>query len=420
MRIGAVPVWSATLHIYLPSLLMNMGQGMIIPALPVVGQHYAVPGVLAVQLITVQLVGRFLSTLPAGLTIDRFGTKVPMVLGASLAALSGFGAAFSPNFPLLLATQLFWGAGISMWTLGRELAAADMVPAEQRGRQMSVMMGMSGTGLALGPAIGGLLTEPLGIRGLFLIFAATATAVLLLSLTMRESVKPQRRSRGSGLGLARFREIDPYFRLTYVVLFLVTFGVTARSQVTNSMLPLYTQEQIGYSPATTGFLFMILGISTFAAIGPGGIISDKLGRKWAAAPSALLAAAGFLLLALVEGLVGLGVAMGLLGLGSGAAMGSMTTYTLDIVPAHARGQLQALRRTMAEVGGLVGAPVSGVVAAVAQPSTAFLIWVPMFLVSGLALMLVAKESHPRHRPTTLPSQPAQRTDTLQDPMQDGP
>jgi MFS family permease len=402
VRIGSVPLWSAVLHLYLPTVLMAMGQGMIIPALPVVGQTYGVPGALAVQLITGQVIGRFLAMMPTGTMVDRWGAKVPMVIGATLATASGLAAAFSPNFVVLLTTQFFWGFGMTMWTFGREITAADMVPPDQRGRQLSTLMGLGGTGMMFGPAIGGLLTDPVGVRGLFLIFAAMSGFVLLVSSTARSAERKARLQSGTVFRWSRLREIHPYFRLTYAVLIVTTFGVMARGQVTNSMLPLFTQEQIGYSPAMTGLLFSVMGVVTFLTIVPGGFMSDKFGRKWASAPAALLSAAGFLILPFAEGLPVLVVVMVLLGVANGTSMGSMTTYMLDIVPAHARGQLQAFRRTVGEVGSIIGVPVSGVVATVSQPSTVFFVWVPLFLISGLLLMFVAKEGLPRRRPPGAP------------------
>ena len=56
--------------------------------------------------------------------------------------------------------------------------------------------------------------------------------------------------------------------------------------MTNTMLPLYAQGELGYSASLTGLIFTIAGIATFVMIAPTGIISDKLGRKWAAGPAA--------------------------------------------------------------------------------------------------------------------------------------
>ena len=396
---------SAALHIYIPSLLMMIGQGMLIPALPAIGEEYGVSAVLGVQIITAQQAGRFLSFIPTGAVVDRFGTKLPMAAGAALATATLFAAAYAPNFAILMLTQFLWGFGQNTWMSGREIAAAEMVRAEQRGRALSTLMGVSGAGTAFGPAIGGALTEPVGVQGLFLIFGGLSAPVLVMSLLHR-SVRRDRPAQARSLfDFTAFREIHPYYRATYFVLFIATFGVLTRTQVTNTMIPLFAQDQLGYSPAVTGLLFTALGLATFAIILPAGFVSDKLGRKWVAAPSALIGGLAFLALPFATSVAALGTALAFVGFASGMAMGSMTTYTFDIVPPHLRGSLQALRRTFGETGAIAGPLIAGAVAASTSPSTSFLVFVPLLLGGGLALVFIAREGLPRKRPAHAPRLP---------------
>ena len=90
---------------------MGLGQGIVIPALPLIGEKYGVPGALAVQVLTIQLLGRMITLIPAGALIDRFGVKLPMVGGALLAAVSALIAAFAPAFAIIAAAQLTLGMG---------------------------------------------------------------------------------------------------------------------------------------------------------------------------------------------------------------------------------------------------------------------------------------------------------------------
>ena len=263
-------------------------------------------------------------------------------------------------------------------------------------------MGISGAGMAVGPAIGGFLTEPVGVRGLFLIFAGISAAVLLLAI-IHKSVKVERpKSNRSMFNLTAFKEIHPYFRLTYFILFISTFGVLTRTQVTHTMLPLYVENQLEYAPAITGLLFSVLAVGTFAIILPAGFVSDKLGRKWVAAPSALIAGVTFILVPFAENLFALGVVLVFMGCASGMAMGSMTTYTFDIVPVHLRGQLQALRRSFGETGGIFGPLVAGAVASAASPSVTFWVFAPLLMGAGLALVFVAREGLPSKRAPEAP------------------
>lgn len=386
-------MWTAVFVIYLPSMLMMLGQGMIIPALPAIAEVFNVPGAVAVQALTAQLIGRAVAQIPAGAMVDRWGTKPPMLLGAGLATTGAAAAAIAPGFLLILVSQVIWGIGMSMWLFGREIAAFDMVRVDQRGRQMSALMGIGSTGSAFGPAIGGVLTDTLGVRSVFITYGLIAALVLAISATHRDAgVRHARRAGGGFFSLRRLKDIHPYFRATYLILFFSTFGQMVRGQITNSMLPLYSQEQLGYSATTTGLLFSVIGIVTFVMILPTGFISDKIGRKWAAGPAAVFSGIGFLAFPLAESVTALAAVAVTIGIANGLALGAMTIYTYDIVPDHARGQLQAMRRSFGEFGAVLSPPLGGIIAAVYSPSATFWVFAPLHWLSAFLLFFVAKES----------------------------
>ncbi|MDE2837673.1 MAG: MFS transporter [Chloroflexota bacterium] len=404
MQPARPPLLKATLFIYLPSMLMSMGQGMIIPALPAIAREFNVSPALAVQVITSQLIGRTASMLPSGAIVDRFGAKPLMIGGSILATVSTFAAAMAPSFTVIIVTQFFWGIGMSTWMFGREVAAVDMVRREQRGRQMSALMGIGSTGMAFGPALGGVLTDLIGVRGLFFVYAGMAAVVLVISLAHREISRPRpRRTSAPLFDIRAVREIHPYYRVTYLILFYTTFAQFIRGQVTNVMLPLYVQTQLGYSASLTGVLFTAAGVATFLMIVPTGIISDKLGRKWAAGPAALLSTVAFVAFPLATNIPLLFAVMCLVGLANGLAMGAMTIYTYDVVPMHVRGQLQALRRGIGEVGALTSPPSAALIASAFTPGLAFLFFAPLHVLSALLIFGVARESLQGKRKPGAPS-----------------
>ena len=404
MRSDRPPLLKAALFIYLPSMLMSMGQGMIIPALPAIARTFNVSEALAVQVITSQLIGRTISMLPTGAIVDRFGVRPLMIGGAALATASTLTAALAPSFTVIIVTQFFWGIGMSTWMFGREVAAVDMVRRDQRGRQMSALMGIGSTGMAFGPAIGGVLTDLMGVRGLFFVYAGMSAVVLAISLLHREVSRPKtQRSSAPLFDLRAFGQIHPYFRATYLVLFFATFAQMIRGQVTNTMLPLFVQSELEYSASLTGLLFTVAGVTTFLMIAPTGIISDKLGRKWAAGPAAVFSTIAFIAFPLATNIPQLFVVMFFVGLANGLAMGAMTIYTYDVVPTHVRGQLQALRRGVGELGALTSPPVAAIIASAYSPGISFWFFAPLHVLSALLIFGMARESLQGHRRPGAPS-----------------
>ena len=203
------------------------------------------------------------------------------------------------------------------------------------------------------------------------------------------------RSRGTVFGFTRLSQIEPLFRVTYVVLMVATFSAMLRAEVLKSMLPIYAVNELNYSATSVGFLFFVSGLVTFLMIVPAGFISDKLGRKWGTAPPALLSGIAFFSYPLIQGMPGLLALSVMLGIANGMALGSMTIYTYDIVPHHSRAQFQAMRRTVGEIGSFTGPLLGGVIANAFSAGIAFLFFAPLHLLSAFLLIVVAKESLPR-------------------------
>ncbi len=387
----------AFFQIYLPSLMMALGMGMIVPAVPLLGKTFGVSIGLAVQVVTAQVIGRAVSLIPAGVLHDRIGIRLGMIIGAAIGVVSAVVTAFAPGFWLILLAQFCWGFGLVMWNLGRELAAIDLVTVEQRGRQISALYGIQSVGEVLGPAMGGIILDAMGFRSLFLIFAGICAVVLAISVTIRETGKLPYRPRGTVFGFTRLSQIEPYFRGTYIVLLIATFSAQLRMESIRSMLPVYVVSELGYSATNVGFLFFVVGLVTLLMIIPAGFISDKLGRKWATAPPACLAGITFVAYPFIKSLPGLLVLSAMQGMITGMALGSMTTYTYDIVPHRLRAQLQVMRRTIGEMGAFTGPFVGGIIANAVGAGMSFLFFAPLQFLSAFLLIMVAKESLPAQR-----------------------
>ena len=396
MRIHTSENTRNLLTVYAPSAMMSFGIGMTVPAIPLLAASFGVPLGVAAQVVTAQILGRMLFVLPAGALVDRIGSKRAMLIGPALLAVAAISAGFAPSFPLLLIAVFFQGAGANLWQIAREIAVLNLVKPDQRGRAMSAFFGISQLGMALGPVLGGVLTDLWGFRALFLVYASLGCVVMVVSLTVRE-MGEKRSSRSSLFNFGRLTDIAPYFRTTFLVLIFATFCMMLRSTVFNSMVPLYVGADLGYSATQVGSLFGIVGLFNVVMIFPTGFLSDKLGRKAATVPAATLVGISFLAFAAADSMPMLMFGATLHGLGSGFALGSMTTSTFDIAPPGSIARFQSIRRFAAELGTLAGPPLAGAIASLYAPRIVFLVFSPPFLVSALLLAFVAKETHPGRR-----------------------
>jgi MFS family permease len=74
------------------------------------------------------------------------------------------------------------------------------------------------------------------------------------------------------------------------------------------------------------------------------------------------------------------------------SLGSLATSTYDVVPAHVRGRLQAVRRTIAELGSGMAPLIGGYLANVYHPGMPFLVYAPLLVVTAALLAVFAKET----------------------------
>jgi len=412
LKIGLNRTTGGILMLYLSSFVLSLGQGMILPALPFLVSELGISVAAAAQVITAYALGRFLALVPAGVLVDRIGARAAVIATPILIAAAILAVAAAPTYPALLAAMLIAGGAEGIWNLSREIAGVGMVRPDQRGRLMSGFMGSSAAGMALGSAVGGLLLEIASFRAVLLLYGLLSLGVGALSVFGRESVpaRAERAARSFGDGF-RWRsmlnvpklieEIEPGLRRTFMVLVVATFVMTMYRMFVQAMVPLYAGSYLHFSPSQVGFLFSIMGAVLFAMIIPAGLIIDKLGRKWATVPSTALPALAFVLMPFCDTFAQLAALFVLLGIANGTSLGSIAASTYDVLPAASRGRLQALRRTLAEIGGISGPLLGGMVAGASNPGVPFLVVAPILLLSALWIAFGAKETLvkvPRHTP----------------------
>lgn len=390
--------------LYLSSFVLSFGQGMVLPALPLIVTEFEISIVAVAQVITVYALGRFIAFMPAGVLLDRLGSRFAVVAAPAIITVSLLAVALQPSYPLLLLAMFFAGGAEAIWNLGREIAGVDLVRPDQRGRLMSGFMGTSTMGQAVGAGFGGLLLEVSSLQLLFLFYALLALGVGAFSYFGRNAdsnrlvrVSPPATGAGakwfSSFNLpALVRGIAPAARRMFLVLVLATVVMTMYRMLLQAMLPLYAGSHLHFSPSQIGFLFSIMGTVVFAMTIPGGLIIDKLGRKWATIPSTALPIVAFVLIPFSDTFLQLAALVVILGVANGLALGSIAVSTYDIAPPESRGRLQGVRRTSAEVGGICGPLFGGVIAGASNPGIPFLVIAPILFLTTLMLIFGTRET----------------------------
>ena len=379
---------------------------MILPTIPVLARQFDVSAGGAAQVVTAFAAGKFVGTIIAGVLLDRMGTRVALVGGPLVASVAGLCVVWAPWFFVILFLALIMGAADSLWSTAREVAGIDLAHRSQRGRVISGLHGVHTMGATFSPLVGGWLTEQFSFGAAFIGYAVATALSIPLGFVGPNSVpthgeKPVEPANGWGpRALAQrlrsiralYREIEPALRPTYCAITFATLVNQSQRVIVQSMLPLFAAYYLHLTPTQIGMLFTVSGIIVFAMILPAGFLMDRVGRKWCTVPSTALPGVVFLLIPIANNFTQLAILAGITGVAQGLSLGSLATSTYDVVPAHARSRLQALRRTIAELGSGVAPLIGGYLANTFNPGVPFLVYAPLLILSATLLAVVGKET----------------------------
>jgi MFS family permease len=248
-----------------------------------------------------------------GALADRIGPR-PVLLGglvAFAAASAVFVAAGDPD--ALAATRLAQGAAAAAFSPAASTLVARLSPDRQQGRWFGSYGAWKGLGYTLGPLLGGVLVTLGGFPLLFTTLAGLALAVAAWATVAVPASPPLPKARETLLGLAR-RLSQPAFVQPTVAL----AAATAALSVGVGFLPV-RGAVAGLGPLATGAAVSLLAASA-ALVQPragraydSGHLSGPVGVSVGLA----LAAAGFVLAALLAGTAALVLAAVAIGVGTG-------------------------------------------------------------------------------------------------------
>ncbi|WP_040165076.1 MFS transporter [Microbacterium gorillae] len=362
--------------IYGPTLLFSLGEGAVVPLLPVLatrfGADIAVSSLVAAALVVGQLCGN----LPAGWAVARFGERRTMMVSGTV-ALVGVGLlGFARNVGMLMAAALLIGFCAAAFALARHSFMTTRVPLSFRARALSLLGGSFRLGMFVGPFVA---------AGLIWVFGDERAAIAFLGVCLLAAVAlvtfgpdperiaaeapPPRTARPADpadtgepitgpVGVIQpspgvFRTMWNH-RTVLLRLGLAAASLSAVRSARQAILPLWGVS-LGMDASTIALIVGISGAIDFALFYASGQVMDRYGRLWAALPAMLLMGAGFGALAVTHDLASATMwfatfAM-VLGAGNGLSSGILLTLGADIAPQRDPAAFLGSWRTLTDAGG---------------------------------------------------------------------
>src|SRR3954452_2051266 len=130
--------------------------------------------------------------LTAGWLADPIGRKPMFVAGLGIFSVSSLAIALSPNIGFLIAGRALQGVGGAiMFALSLALVAQEFPAGRARATAMGVYGATIGVAVAIGPLVGGVLTDALGWQSIFYVNVPIGAAALAVTrLRVRQSRDP--------------------------------------------------------------------------------------------------------------------------------------------------------------------------------------------------------------------------------------
>jgi EmrB/QacA subfamily drug resistance transporter len=329
--------------------------------------------------------------------------------------VSSFFCGFANSEQVLIGARVVQGVGAALMNPATLSINAATYPPRQRGMAIGIWAGVSALALAIGPLVGGLITEhinwswvfyinvPIGIIGIVaarifidesrdtseqrLDLAGLATSAIALFALTYALIKSNDVGWGDPLVLGLFAVSAVFFvAFAYVELHqrlpMLDLRLFRNASFTSAngvmfliglamfgmffFVSIYVQNVLGYSPVQAGATFLPMTVLIILVAPFAGRLADKLGPRSMMVPGMALLTISLLLFSLQDENATFWTLLPALlvgGLGMAMAMAPTTTAALHAVPVDKAGVGSAVINSMRQVGGAVGLAVLGAIIA---------------------------------------------------------
>lgn len=400
---------SIALPVILPTLLFAIGEGAIIPIIPLVADDLGATLALAGLVAAVLTVGELVGNIPSGWLVGRIGER-PAMIGASLLAVVGLVVCvLSPNPWALGFGVLLIGLATAVFALARHAFMTSFVPIAFRARALSTLGGTFRLGFFIGPFLTAGVIALTGSTGsAFWIHIGACLATVIVLVVLPDPSKTFGAVRMVRMDGKRLREGEAFvakeaqglFHTIYQkreVLTRLGLGAALIGALRSSravIVPLWAVS-IGLADTSTAIIIGIAAMIDFALFYTGGWIMDRYGRLWTALPSMIGLGLGHLVLtfthdvpANVEWFI---FAAMFMALANGVGSGILMTLGADLADKRNPAPFLGAWRFTGTLGG-AGAPlaVAGITAVASITFAAGFIGVLGLLGAGVLLRYVPR------------------------------
>ena len=337
-----------------PSLLFGLGEGAILPVIPLSARDMGGSVPQAALVVTLIGIGSLVSNIPASLITMHRGERWAIVAAAVWCMAAMALCALTTHLGLFALGCFMVGMSQAVFSLARQSYLTEAVPPEFRARVMSTLGGAMRVGLFIGPFAAAVAIAHFGLGGAYYVGIAALAVAAGVAARMPDLETPHA---AATLAATTARPslgatLRDHHRL-FATLGLGVMLVSAVRATRQAVIPLWA-DHLGLTPSVAALIYGVAGGVEMLVFYPAGKVMDRHGRRWVAVPSMLIMGVPLLLLPWVHGATALLVAASVIGFGNGIGSGMVMTLGADHSPRHGRAHFLGLWRLMSDIGSSCG------------------------------------------------------------------
>ncbi|HEL9597760.1 TPA: multidrug efflux MFS transporter [Streptococcus suis] len=297
-----------------------------------------------------------------GSLADRYGRKPMMVRAAFAMIFTMGGMAFVPNVFWLIVLRVLNGI-FTGYIPNATALIASQVPKDKTGYALGTLSTGAVAGNLIGPTLGGILAEMVGVHTVFLLVGLLYALVVVLTVFyIREDFVPVNKEDALSIRQV-FEQVKD--RQMLVGLFVTSMIIIAAAQAVVPILTLYVRHlgQTDNLLFVAGFIISLPGMASLVTSGYLGKLGDKIGNH-----RLLLMALTYSLLINVlcvfaQNPFQLGLLRFLYGFGTGALLPSVNSLLTKLTPKEGISRIFSYNQIFNNLGSVVGPMMGSAVAA---------------------------------------------------------
>lgn len=361
-------------------VLVGSSVGVVTPAMPFVVQELGLTAGEYGLVVSAFALSKMAGNIPSAVLVERHGRKPYLVYSMAAIALGVGGIGLATSFEHLYLCRLATGMGVASLSAAVTMTVTDISTPLNRASSFAPVMSAFAAGTALGPALGGILCDQIGIHPTFYVvgvsyFGLAAVNNILLSETQPKPVvfpwqqKPDSAEQPPSIAesfQAALGQWVPLLSMPPVRNVCIMNGFywmgLAGSQMT--LLPLILTNADGLAMSATSVGQVYMGMSLVQVLGNPILakVVDRAGKVPGIVGGCTLISSAMATLPFCQNGYQMAGVFAVWATGSSLLSTAPISYISDKVDDKGRAQAIALLRTSGDVGFLVGASSMGALA----------------------------------------------------------